>query len=197
MKRKMIRTTAPYNNPFNSRRISTIRYRFESGNWSELVLRLKSINYRGAIIGPHGSGKTTLLEELCHVLAGEGIRCCYIGINNETSRLSKQQWRKLQRAAKLREVILFDGADILSRYSFTWLKWISRKAGGLIVTAHKTGFLPTVFECHPSKALFSKLVAELARDSKNGFDLDLGAIYQHHNLNMREAFRALYDNYAK
>jgi hypothetical protein len=67
----------------------------------------------------------------------------------------------------------------------------TRRAGGLVITSHRPGLLPTLFECTTSPELLAEIVGELS-----GADLEAGELYERHRGNVRDALRELYDRWA-
>ena len=55
---------AAKHNPFGAGRIRALDYIPQEMSWTQLLARLKTLDYTAAIVGPHGSGKTTLLRHL-------------------------------------------------------------------------------------------------------------------------------------
>jgi hypothetical protein len=96
-----------------------------------------------------------------------------------------------------RDVFLVDGADALS-----WLDWLrfkrfARRAGGLVVTTHAPGRLPTLVECATSPGLLREIVEALLGPAEAASWRDRAEeIYARHRGNLREALRELYDLHA-
>lgn len=180
-------------NPFRSERIEELDYRQANFKWSELLGRAAEMKYRGAIVGPKGTGKTTLVEGLGERLAEAGMRVRLVRLNNQF----KISWGELEREI-IREdgcdVLLLDGAEQLPRLMRNRLRRVTkRKEIGLIVTSHKEGMLPLLFECRTNKELFSELVEELSGEAMSLPAEFTEKIYEQHGGNIREAFRKLYD----
>jgi ABC-type phosphonate transport system ATPase subunit len=153
-------------NPFRASRILEFRYRFLEGasGWKELLRRLEAQQMRGAIVGPEGSGKTTLLEDL-----GERI---------------------LQSG---RRVLLLDGAEELSRREWRHVLRHASEADGLVVTAHREGFLPTLLHTRTTPAILDEAVVAASGRSCASFGVAADALWTRHGGNIRTALRELYD----
>lgn len=153
------------------------------------MARLAALAYRCAIVGPDGSGKTTLLEEIGSRLADKfEPKSLALTLDN----------RKFPAASFFSglgpaHVILFDGADLLTSADWHRFKRKASKAGGLIITSHRTGLLPTLIECRTS----AKLLAELAHALAGAVDLPVQELYTRHRGNLRDALRELYDVYSR
>jgi hypothetical protein len=173
-------------NPFASHRIEAMAYRPQGTSWQALLRRLEELRYRAAIVGPHGSGKTTLLEALAARLAALDFvpQCAFL--NDRSKRLPP-----LGRLTR-RHIVLLDGADHLPAMAWALLGLRLRTAGGLIITSHRAGMLPTLVQTTTSPNLLRELVQTL----NPGQDRDIEALFRRHNGNVRNALRELYDQSA-
>lgn len=179
-------------NPFSVERLRRLRYRFRDDDWPSFLDRLRTRGYRGAIVGPKGSGKTTLLDELAAHLGRSGWRVHRLFLNEELRADAADIARSLGTELGSRDIILFDGGEQLGWLSWWRFRWNTRRAGGLIVTVHRRGRLPTVIECRTDHQLFFDVVGDLS-----GPDWlprqTLACLYEKHRGNLREALRDLYD----
>ena len=100
------------------------------------------------------------------------------------------------RGLTARDVILFDGAERLNRFEWHRFKLRSKKAGGLIVTSHRKGLLPTLKECSTSPELLNGIIAELLNAESAAIRPANVELYRRHKGNLREALREMYDLYA-
>lgn len=179
-------------NPFASDRILTVRYKPRDWTWDQLLGRLQALNYSAAIVGPQGSGKTTLLEDLETPLRARGFVPLWVRLDREHYALSAEQ-RAWCAALESRDVRLLNGAEQLN-----WLRWrqlrrLARRAGGMIITTHYPGPLPTLITTFTSVPLLEQIVAELA-PARNRQPMH--ALFHRHSGNLRECLRELYDNAA-
>ena len=95
-----------------------------------------------------------------------------------------------------RNVILFDGAEQMSRLEWRRFKRRSMRAGGLVITSHRPGMLPTLRECATSPELLHDIIAELlGAESETIRDMAV-KLHGKHNGNLREALREMYDLFA-
>jgi hypothetical protein len=180
-------------NPFATARIHQIRYRLPDGlAWEELLARLKSMNWRGAIVGPEGAGKTTLLEDFEPRLRERGFELIGLRLTREEPRLSSARLAQLA-SLDSRHIILFDGAEQLGRWA--WWRFLRgvRRTGGLLVTSHRPGLLPTLLECRTAPELLAEIVANLLNKTPEACRARAGTLYHKHRGNLREALRELYD----
>ena len=179
-------------NPFSTDRVLRFRYRPQGASWDGLMARLEALGWRAAIVGPGGSGKTTLLEDLAPRLRKRGFATRSVGVTREAPRLPRRAEDDLVAALGPRDVVLFDGADLLP-----WLDWrrFRRRtagAGGLVVTMHKPGRLPTLVRCATSPALLREIVEALG----GAGEASIPELFRKHRGNLREALRDLYDRCA-
>ena len=162
------------------------RHWLESRNGPDIEDRLQQLGFRGALIGPEGSGKTTLLEEL-HAKSGE------LGLRGRLVRAGRGRLRDIPPARLTRRDFLFvDSVERLSWFEWRRLKWASRGAGGLVMTSHRAGLLPTLWECRTTPELLGEILRELLAsefvDPEN-----LSKLFNLHSGNIRAALRQLYD----
>lgn len=194
-------------NPFRVARVlSAIRYEVPADGDSNgrdagvLLPRLEALRFRAAIVGPHGSGKTTLLEDLESVLAARGFRIVHVRLDTSDPHLPREwRWRP-RSSAQVREldandIICLDGAEQLGRIAWMRFRWRTRRAGGLIITTHERGRLPTLIECATSVGLLQRIMQRLAPEALATAPSAADLFTRHHG-NIREALRELYDVYA-
>jgi hypothetical protein len=185
-------------NPFRVQRLEAIRYRLAGTAWEELLERLEGMRYRAALVGPHGHGKTTLLEDLASRLTTRGFRIRSASLHDGQRRLSLEQRRALLKEITPRDLLVLDGAEQLSRLAWLHLRWRSRRAGGLVVTSHRPGLLPTLYECQTTPELLAGIVRDLLgpEGEGEGGGPTPEELFARHEGNVREALLELYDVYA-
>ena len=183
-------------NPFAADRVLRVRYRPQGWTWDGLIDRLAAMNYRGAIVGPEGRGKTTLLEDLGVRLTERGLRTRHVRLSRERPRLDAAGRRALVTTLSDRDVVLFDGAEQMSRLAWWAFLWRVRRARGLVITAHRPGLLPTLVECRTSADLLEEIVRHLLPAADGDGLPPAQPLYDRHGGNVRNALRELYDRYA-
>jgi hypothetical protein len=181
-------------NPFAVQRVLRIRYRLSDEAWEGLLDRLAALQYRAAIVGPHGRGKTTLLEDLAPRLEARGFRIRSVKFHTGDRRLTREQRKDFLRHLSPRDLLCVDGAEQLGRIA--WLALLARSlgAGGLVITSHRPGLLPTLLECETSPDLLEGIVRDLAGPEVDG--LQIGELFARHGGNVRSALREMYDVWA-
>jgi hypothetical protein len=201
-------------NPFASHRVDGLGYRFIDEDWDSALERLAGLGYRAAITGPEGKGKTTLLFELERRLREHGHRVrlerlAPLGIEGElaaealpgTPQPSADYEfvdpRSCASAVDSEEILLIDSAGLLTPPERLRLRFVARKAKGLIVTSHEDIWLPTWVTCCTTREQFLLLVEELIGHSITGVKPHLDQIFEKHDGNVRSAFRELYDRFAE
>lgn len=183
-------------NPFATAHVHRIRYRLPDGlTWVDLLSRLESMKWRAAIVGPEGVGKTTLLEDFAPRLIEAGYEIIWLRLTQEEPRFASATLREL---ASLHpgKVILFDGAEQLSRWGWWRFLRLARRAGGLLITSHRSGLLPTLLECGTTPELLAGIVSDLLEDSQEARAFQVNRLFQKHRGNLRGALRELYDVFA-
>ncbi len=173
-------------NPFSTDRVLRQRYALDHKGWESLLRRLKQNDHRGALVGPHGSGKTTLLEDLATRLSAVGWRVDLRRLSAEFPHLKSSDLRP----RKANEFVLLDGAEQLSLFFWWRFRHATREAGGLVITTHRAGRLPTLRRCATDPQLLREIVKELGVALPEN---EVSALYIRHRGNIREALRELYD----
>lgn len=150
--------------------------------------RLAGMQFRGAVVGPMGSGKTTLMEDLAQWVQARGYRAIQI-------RLSLQERRipPLPVDIGCKDVVFLDGADLMGFFRWKWLKWKTRKAGGLVIAAHKSGLMPTLIECQTTVGVLREIAMRLKAPVWMMEQEVIGKLYEKHGGNIRESLREMYD----
>ncbi len=180
-------------NPFATARVHRIRYRLPGPlTWEGLLARLESMNWSGAIVGPEGSGKTTLLEDFEPRLRARGFEVVWLRLTREEPRFASATLRELA-SLHAGQAILFDGAEQLSRWA--WWRFLrhARRAGGLLITSHRSGLLPTLLDCGTTPELLAEIVSDLLGGVPEVHRAEAGRLHRKHHGNLREALRELYD----
>jgi hypothetical protein len=183
-------------NPFRSDRVLSVRYRLQSGTWKDLLARFEALGRRAAIVGPQGSGKTTLLEDLAPHFRGKGDSVRDLRLDTETPCFEEKFLDDFFASLTPRSVILLDGAEQLGPMAWSRFERRCRGAGGLLVTLHRAGRLPTLLETRTSPELLESLVRQILGDRVGEVRSLTPRLYEKHEGNLREALRELYDHYA-
>ena len=184
-------------NPFSTDRVLRIRYRLRGESWESLLSRLAAMKYRAAIVGPEGAGKTTLLEDLEPHLVAKGFEVVSLRLTGEQPTFVPDVFRRLRQQLSPRHIILFDGAEQLSAWSWWRFKRIARQAGGLIITSHRSGLMPTLLECRTDVRLLASILSELLNEPVERHEHAAGELFRKHHGNLRDALRELYDDWAE
>lgn len=178
-------------NPFRVDRMHALRFRFDGGDSMDaLRARIAARGGRGAIVGPHGSGKTTLLLELAESWRREGRRVRLLRIGDERHALTDPERAGLLMGLSADDVVLFDGACHLWPHHWWSIRRALQPAGVLVITAHRSGRLPTALRTRTSPALLVELVRELGVDLA---DDELRARFTACRGDIRAVFRSLYE----
>jgi hypothetical protein len=187
-------------NPFASDRVEAL-VPFEpewlGETWTGLMERLRGLDYRVAVVGPHGSGKTTLLAGVKTRLERQGFRVGSFFLNEERTRLNESEWRHLERmpAGEPSPIILLDGAEQMPWRDWRRLQTLANRFRGLVTTQHRRGKLPLLVRTGTSVEMLRQFVRRLAP----GYDWDEGElerVYLCSKGNIREALWHCYDRVA-
>ena len=180
-------------NPFATACVHRIRHRLPDGlTWEDLLARLESMNWRAAIVGPEGAGKTTLLEDFAPRLIEGGFEIVWLRLTQEEPRFASATLRELA-SLHAGQIILFDGAEQLSRWAWWRFLRLARRAGGLLITSHLAGLLPTLLECNTTPELLAGIVADLLSEAPEAHGAEARRLHRKHQGNLREALREWYD----
>jgi hypothetical protein len=183
-------------NPFRSEVLLRVPYQLCGATWTELLERAGLLRYRAAIIGRHGSGKTTLLESLQFRLEELGFGTRLIRLDEEHRTFERRFLKALYSQLTSRDIILLDGAEQMNALS--WYLFCRRTChgGGLIITMHRTGRLPTLWQCSTSPRLLGEIAAGLLNVEIENIQECATELYWKHRGNLREALREWYDLFA-
>lgn len=202
-------------NPFATDRLEALGYRSprtgEPLDLEPLLARWESLGRRGAIVGPEGSGKTTLLDDLESLLGARGFPVWRLRAEVGSGRLVEERDRDRLvplgdlAQAGTRTILVIDGADRSKRRIWHRLRRAAGRGsacrpGGLLVTSHRPGLLPTLTECTTSPELLERLMAELVGFSGATPERALppaATLHARHRGNLRLALLELYDRWAE
>jgi hypothetical protein len=183
-------------NPFATGQVLQLRYQFRESagdGWPQFLGELKLLSYRAAIIGPHGSGKTTLLEDLGVRLQREGFRIHPVFLNEQNRDYPSEFVRRIRDHLTSQDIVLLDGCEQLSFHNWWRFRWQLRRAGGLVITSHRSGRLPTLRDCETSACLLADLIDQLLGAASSIERLQVEQLFLRHRGNVRNALRELYD----
>ncbi|MBD3241391.1 MAG: hypothetical protein GF331_12450 [Chitinivibrionales bacterium] len=184
-------------NPFRTERVLAFRYRLESRELASLLDRFAALHYRASLVGPQGTGKTTLREDIEARMREQGWRICGVRLCREDPRLTAEQRRRI-READAATLVTVDGAEQLGWCAWRWLRRVSRRAGGLLVTLHRERGLPVLHSHRCDFEVVRTMVSALAgHDTAVSLDKDLREMYAVYGGNTRDVLRELYDWWAE
>lgn len=176
--------------------MEAVRYRLARGTFDALLDRFDAMGRRAAVVGPHGSGKTTLLEDLAPRLRSRGLAVRELRLDADHPRFEGPFLEEFFPSVGARDVILLDGAEQLGWFDWSRFERRSRVAGGLIVTSHRPGLLPTLIETSTTPELLDGLVEEILGTRAAEVRPLTPKLFERHRGNLREALRELYDRFA-
>lgn len=185
--------TLACDNPFRADRFHGLAYRWLDGDCDAFMRRLAAVGRRGAIVGPHGSGKTTLMRESAARLEQMGYRAHYLFLNDRQLRFNAEFDAAFFGRLDERDFLLLDGCEALNAVRWRWFLWRARGAGGLLVTTHCAGRLPTVYETRTTMALLDELYVELDDSGDGSLRGEAARLFVERGGNLREVWFGLYD----
>lgn len=183
-------------------RLSRLAYRLDGTTWDALLARFAALDRRAALIGPEGRGKSTLLGELGARLERQGFRLRLATLRRGERQLASSDRERLFGGARESDLLLIDGAQELAPREWRRVREASQRAGGLLITSHRAGLLPTLHECRTTPELLGELMAELL-DGTTPHDAALSSAeaarshFVRHGGNLRDALLAAYDDCAR
>ncbi|MEM8678458.1 MAG: ATP-binding protein [Planctomycetota bacterium] len=129
---------------------------------SQLTDRLVAGAYQGQICGAHVSGKSTLLMELQQELARRGIPVSRVDRpESQRAMLTRRLWQ----ARRARQVVVVDGFERLRDGERAVVTGMARWwQSGLLVTCHRRGTLPLLWETEVSLPVATAVVRHLTQD---------------------------------
>jgi predicted AAA+ superfamily ATPase len=149
-------------NPFSADAVENLGFRLPNGlTWDALIAKLEASKWIGSIVGPHGSGKTTLLEQLAPRLESRGLRPHLCRLSTESTQADKDALLAAVRELRAPDFLLLDGAEQLSTRQWLPLRVAVDSLAGCVVTLHRTGRLPILYQTETTPALLSDLIYEL------------------------------------
>jgi len=183
-------------NPFSTDRVLRVRYRPQNKTWDELLERLASLNYRAEITGAEGSGKTTLLEDLEVRLRDLGHSPVLIRLREDDGSAAFSSVRNLLRLLGNKHLILLDGAEQLSFFTWRYLKMQTRGLAGLVICAHSPGRLPSLIHSQTSAKILEEVLEEILGEDIRDSIIPVESLFRSHRGNLRDALRQCYDLFA-
>jgi len=188
-------------NPFSTRAVrpGAIDYQFPpDDSLDRCISRLEHHGWWGEIIGPHGAGKSTLVESLHAALGDVGRTVIGCTLTRGQRRLplalrANAAWDK-------RTQVVVDGYEQLGWWQRSSLKRTCRRLGcGLLITAHTSCGLPTVFRAQTSLEQTTRLVSSLLPRHAVSYisTADIEDAFSRHGGNIREVLFDLYDRYER
>ena len=120
---------------------------------------------------------------------GQRIRTVRLRLNQQSS--LRERWSLSKQTTG--QFLLFDGAEQLSWVAWQFFKWRTRRAAGLIITTHKPGRLPTLWNCNTWPGCPDIMADVLAGSRFTTLPANPVDLFRKHKGNLREALRECYD----
>jgi hypothetical protein len=171
----------------------SIPFRFStSDGLQSLVHKLEETAGWGEIIGPHGCGKSTLFATLLPAITRWQVR--HVRLSTSERALPAWAWDRSDPSS----LLAIDGFEQLGFFTRWRMKRHCRQHHcGLVVTAHRSMGLPTLYRTDVSLEMAKEVVAGLIPAGGewvlDGFDL--AARLRYHRGSLREVLFELYDRW--
>ena len=187
-------------NPFATHRLDALDYRPQGETWEEMLSRLQTMGWRGAVVGPEGSGKTALLDDLARRLRCKGWQILGVQVAAGQRALAADGLETLRAAAVSQVAILADGTEQLSPSGWRDVMRASADAGALVAATHpgasRSPALPPWVQCRTSQELLLHLAMELLGSRAQGLQWECNRAFAARGGNVRLALLDLYDVWA-
>jgi hypothetical protein len=187
-------------NPFATRSVrpGVLQFRFFDGKSLEgLMEQLRQNRWTGEIVGKHGTGKSTLVHSLIPLLTEAGREVRLFTMHRGETRLPVAGYDLKSWSANTQVII--DGYEQLGGWTRTLVNRVCRKEGcGLLITAHESTGLSTLYRTEANLANVQSLVREMQTNGKaRVLDADVAHSFERQSGNVREVFFELYDVYER
>jgi len=180
-------------NPFRASRLHEMPFLWPEGEtWETLEGRWRDFGFRGTLLGQKGNGKSTLMAEWGRRLESEGWHCQTLRLTEEAPRLPGGFRLSLPPEGG-RTCVLLDGAEQLGPLAWLVFRWRTRKAGGLIISSHRPGRLPTLLLLRTRPDQLHTLLGHLLGGDLSPLPASPAELLAARQNDVRLVFRHLYD----
>jgi len=166
-------------NPFRVERLHQLEYSFGNSEleWQNLLCRLRDLQWRGAILGPHGAGKTTLMTQIQQRIEQLGIETSHLRLREDDLPCLKSMLKEWLAQSVSSQVLMLDSAGLLNFWNWQWLRLKTRHHAGIVITSHRAGRLPTLIRCETSPELLESLVNQLTAEQNCSEMVDVAKLH--------------------
>lgn len=176
-------------NPFTAARIHALPYSPHGASFEALHERWNALGRRAAIVGPHGTGKSTCLKQLAADFEQQRYRVLRLTLNDTHAWFTPGELETLH-ALDTQTIVLLDGAEQLGPLGWYQFKRMTRKGGGVLITMHQPGRLPTLLQTQTSPDLLKQLLVALGVTTWR--DEQIVRLFERFEGNIRDIFHHLY-----
>lgn len=157
----------------------------------ELLAKWQQLDQRATLTGRHGAGKSTLLAWFRQHLLQQGQQVLHLFLNRQSKSFSETDWQKIREAAG--KFILLDGEEQLGWRARRRFYQLGQAAEGLLVTRHRPGHLPQLWDLQPDIAVLQRCIRRAAPDYYSDVEPHLPQWWQKHRGNIRDILLECYD----
>jgi hypothetical protein len=182
-------------NPFATQRVERILHfdpQLSGTNWAAIDDRWELLDRRASLVAAHGAGKSTFLDAFQKRLEASGHSVLRIFLNQESNKLSAEQWRMLGCCSQ--QIVMLDGEEQLGHLARWRFYRLVQNCSGLLIARHKPTNLPQLLVLDPNMELLLACIDKLAPEHLDHLKPMLDGWWQEHDGNIREILLRCYDS---
>lgn len=189
--------TAPSadDNPFSPESVDRLPYRRVGPDWIDVLDRLESAGWEGAVVGPPGSGKSAFLDGLAAALDDDGFGVVRLALDRTRRDRFGVQLRGVAARIRPEDVVVVDDADGLGAWAWLRLRRIGRRGAGLVAGARTRTPLPTLHTSRTTPKLLEELIVDLLPWGSRPTATAVRRLYLGSGGDLKVAFETLRERY--
>ena len=184
-----------HDNPFDPASVDRLSYRRVGPDWIDVLDRLESAGWEGAIVGPAGSGKSAFLRGLAGALEDDGFGVVRLDFDRTRRDRFGVQLRGLAARIRPEDVVVVDDADRLGAWAWRRLRRVGRRGAGLVASAREGAPLPTLHTARTTPKLLEELIVDLLPWGSRPTATAVRRLYLGSGGDLKVAFETLRERY--